>query len=488
MAIDVHLRGDIPAFFKRHFNFFRVHLLFFTLTPLVLSGIFYAANGSATGNANTADSGTGYKKVEYIDSLFLCFSAMTCVPSTATREQGSANEDSVTGLVTVNISACHPFQQAILFILFILGDYSVVSLVMVIVRKRFFRSHCAELLRNDKLRRIASMPAGTDKEKGFWRTLSLKPGWEGVRRFNGGVISGPTEVRKMDNFADDRPDLQRIDSPTAVRSPDEDAMDNNGHVQFDRNGLNGHIHLDSLPEGSPKTSFARVRRSSRTSNGTAGPQSEFGRTSSLQPSGTQLSRRRTVQIDDAAYQRRQSLRMDARSGTLDRRGFGAQSLRRVSTAASEGSSNGVSPRTSSGPIDHARHIASSPSSSIGFGGFPGPIQILQSTFDAIMPSSAKTALKTHLTRSETHHTVLQPSATFDQRQGTSVPGQSWSDQARARMATWLPENIGGLVVGRNSRFFTEELDDEEVEQLGGVEYRALRLLSYFVFFVSSCLS
>lgn len=36
------------------------------------------------------------------------------------------------------------------------------------------------------------------------------------------------------------------------------------------------------------------------------------------------------------------------------------------------------------------------------------------------------------------------------------------------------------VIGRNSRFWTEELDDEELEQIGGVEYRALKLLSCIV--------
>lgn len=30
---------------KREANFYRIHLLFFTLVPLILSGIFYAANG-----------------------------------------------------------------------------------------------------------------------------------------------------------------------------------------------------------------------------------------------------------------------------------------------------------------------------------------------------------------------------------------------------------------------------------------------------------
>ena len=32
-------------FIEREANFYRIHLLFFTLVPLILSGIFYAANG-----------------------------------------------------------------------------------------------------------------------------------------------------------------------------------------------------------------------------------------------------------------------------------------------------------------------------------------------------------------------------------------------------------------------------------------------------------
>lgn len=46
-----------------HLNFFRVHLLVFTFVPLFLSIIFWAVNGRF--------------KIEYIDSLFLCYSAFT---------------------------------------------------------------------------------------------------------------------------------------------------------------------------------------------------------------------------------------------------------------------------------------------------------------------------------------------------------------------------------------------------------------------------
>lgn len=55
-----------------------------------------------------------------------------------------------------------------------------------------------------------------------------------------------------------------------------------------------------------------------------------------------------------------------------------------------------------------------------------------------------------------------------------------------RAAKWL--HFNGLLVGRNSVFAnTDDLTDEELEEIGGVEYRALRLLTYIVagYFVGS---
>lgn len=65
-----------------------------------------------------------------------------------------------------------------------------------------------------------------------------------------------------------------------------------------------------------------------------------------------------------------------------------------------------------------------------------------------------------------------------------VEEDGWQETLRLGMARWMPDTLTHLVVGRNSRFFTEELDDDELEDIGGVEYRALRFLSYFVAAVS----
>jgi len=57
-------------------------------------------------------------------------------------------------------------------------------------------------------------------------------------------------------------------------------------------------------------------------------------------------------------------------------------------------------------------------------------------------------------------------------------------QRQNRYLSWLPSSIDGLIVGRNSEFYTDQLTDEQLERLGGIEYRALRFLSYFIFAVS----
>jgi hypothetical protein len=50
-------------------------------------------------------------------------------------------------------------------------------------------------------------------------------------------------------------------------------------------------------------------------------------------------------------------------------------------------------------------------------------------------------------------------------------------------AKWLTIT-GDLVVTGNSNFHTERLSRRDLEELGGVEYRALRVLGYVVALVS----
>lgn len=111
---------------SRDLNFFRLHIITFTLLPLVISPIFYAANGQVT--------------IPYVDCLFMVYSAFT-----------------VTGLTSVNVSSLTGLQQAILYILMLAGDWTTAAWIMVLIRRFYFKRRCEELLESHRLVRTATL-------------------------------------------------------------------------------------------------------------------------------------------------------------------------------------------------------------------------------------------------------------------------------------------------------------------------------------------
>ncbi|KIW34523.1 uncharacterized protein PV07_01299 [Cladophialophora immunda] len=97
------------------FSFINWHYFYFIITCLVSSLIFWG-------------SSTPAKSVSYIDSLFLCVSAMT-----------------EAGLNTVNLSELNTWQQIMLFLLIIIGSAIFVSSSILHIRKRAFENKFAEL-------------------------------------------------------------------------------------------------------------------------------------------------------------------------------------------------------------------------------------------------------------------------------------------------------------------------------------------------------
>lgn len=88
----------------------------------------------------------------------------------------------------------------------------------------------------------------------------------------------------------------------------------------------------------------------------------------------------------------------------------------------------------------------------GFGGFPGPVALAKKLFKRSAPTTFR---------------KLERKMTMP-----------YTETLEAKKVPWL--KFDGLVVGRNSAFRTETLTDEQIENIGGVEYRALRLLSYLI--------
>ncbi|CAI6339653.1 unnamed protein product [Periconia digitata] len=97
-------------------NFITLHYLYFLITCLLASVIFWGASTPA-------------RSVSYVDALFLTVSAMT-----------------LAGLNTVNLSTLNTFQQWMLFFLIMIGSAIFVSGFVVHIRKRAFEKRFAYIV------------------------------------------------------------------------------------------------------------------------------------------------------------------------------------------------------------------------------------------------------------------------------------------------------------------------------------------------------
>lgn len=421
-----------------------------------------------------------------------------------------------------------PFQQVLLFILFLCGDYSVISLVMVLVRKRYFRTHCSRLLEHDQLRRINTILPGQegeggDAEKGgfFNRTFTFNPRSPDSPAVNqdqerkrsdvtkkknphglGGrmPISGPTDARAMGNFVSEEDEGLRERIKSDYKDRDESGMYGDGPDHGNGHGKDGILQGRAVQDSPISVERVRSRVSFRhsieiaplaqtrdpeggqeeldgpTAQGSIDSEDRGRGLGNQQTPSTGLSHTRTIQIDDPI--------------DLPTRQFQArQRIRSQSRAMSLGV--GPSPKTQTGYIPNAPFVTTktAPVSPVprplgaknsGMGGFPGPTKLLPYLF----PNRTKSTIHRHFTRPE-----LQRKTTLLTNVNTIRPSDAetdggWHESLATSAARWMPDTLASLVVGRNSRFFTEELDDEDLEKIGGVEYRALRLLSYAVAAVS----
>ncbi|GAA6022173.1 hypothetical protein JCM10207_003933 [Rhodosporidiobolus poonsookiae] len=114
--------AKVSAFASNHLNFYRLHLLFFIFVPLIFSGIFYASNGPSEAN-----------QIDYTDALFMVVSAMT-----------------VTGLNSVLLTRCTLWQTVIIFLMMTIGSTSSVSIIVIVIRRRFFRNKFEYMVTHDE--------------------------------------------------------------------------------------------------------------------------------------------------------------------------------------------------------------------------------------------------------------------------------------------------------------------------------------------------
>ncbi|KAH8669127.1 cation transport protein-domain-containing protein [Xylariales sp. PMI_506] len=124
--------GKINAGRRRliRLNFYRCHLAYFVVTIIVSSAVLYGANP-------TSADGVGDARMSYIDAFFLAASTMT-----------------TTGLNTINLNAMTGYQQSVLFVLMLLGDLSVVSISVVVVRRWVFQKRLLQKVKQSAAARM----------------------------------------------------------------------------------------------------------------------------------------------------------------------------------------------------------------------------------------------------------------------------------------------------------------------------------------------
>ncbi|KIM41983.1 hypothetical protein M413DRAFT_445173 [Hebeloma cylindrosporum] len=363
----------IIDFITEEVTFFRIHIAAFTFIPLIFSCIFYASNGRF--------------HVSFLDSMFLCYSAMT-----------------VTGLSTVNLSTITPWQQAILYTLMTIGDFTVVSWIMVLIRKRFFRTHCEYIVLKDAKQRTNKSKASIKKT--ISSPIATFKQREAAPRQEKEPIGPTTETHNSEpqvHFVGPTPGVTLSSIPT------------HGH---DPANLGGETHIisDEAFSSSPKSEEIPLTTMSEPVPVSSPMAVEFALSTTIPPRFAHYHPMMTMRNGRA----------------VPKRGATMLSASRVPDVPGAPNTN------------NAKYQ--------GFGGFPGPTKLLTQVVKITAPQTYQ-----KLERSMTITTMTT---------------------LHASSAPWL--NFSGLVVGRNSDFRTDSLTDEQLEDIGGAEYKALRLLSYLV--------
>lgn len=368
--------GKVRTWIKEEANFYRLHLLFFTIVPIISSGLFYAGNGEF--------------HISYIDSLFLCYSALT-----------------VTGLSTVNLSTCTGFQQALLFILMVIGDITIGSWVMILVRKRYFRQHCEAVVRDIRQRhRVKKIYRNILKQARFRYYNQNTQLRKSPLRSEDGSQSQIEHVRSGEGIGAGLIGSTGLGLAFALPS---------SHIQ--EAFASQHSLSNIACSGSPTALAIRERRLSQESRGVVADAPSF--TSSPRSAAIVLP---MTFDNDSRSDRRPPIR---------NRSTARQYTMKSSTAA-----NGAD------PVKRKDQ---------NMGGFPGPFELFARSARAAMPRVYRWI--------------------------TTLPILHSNEDTARR---WHSIGFDGLSIGRNSHFNTELLSDEELEALGGIEYRALRALSYIV--------
>ncbi|KAH9006185.1 cation transport protein-domain-containing protein [Lactarius hatsudake] len=459
----------VYSLLSNNLNFYRLHILYFTFTPLIFSGIFYASNGRF--------------HIAYIDALFNSVSAMA-----------------VCGLASVDLSSLTAWQQTILFVQMCIGNPVIVSWFVVFIRRRMFTIYCEGIVKA-ATRKAAPEYPNTDFAEPTLTSRFASSIHAGANRLSldpSEAKSGDSQRRRSRKLHPDM--IRRVDGAPKLVNPSGSV------IEGQTSTVNVHPpNPDNLESSVPTGPHARqlsLVQESRSTSPTQVPStsSEFhaGRSARLHsensrppnlgdkaqttssdpqvisgPRGLSLGTPSNVDADRRTYdhpiQRTQTIEFAPSPQPRHRASRDKSRLRDSTSEMAPGHLvTEVFPTEleySDQPgVNHPLHrtetmrtFRSSATRDDHFGGFPGARNIISQLVHRFFPGVHR----------QLKRTVTMPRTTTI----TSVRGNNRSARA-------VPYISFDAVVRHNSAF--QSLTDEQLEELGGVEFRALTALLWIV--------
>ena len=137
------------------------------------------------------------------------------------------------------------------------------------------------------------------------------------------------------------------------------------------------------------------------------------------------------------------------------------------------------------PHSSIPHASSGSKRHTGRGGFPGVFQLTTALVGNLFPKTlSRFSASLRRYDSEGVHSAHPVQSLKRTLEKPFEDHRDARERKEAAHAKWLPPGIRAVVVGRNSQFFEEELDAEDLELLGAMEYRATTVLTYILVAVS----
>lgn len=488
---------------RKNLNFFRVHLLFFTFIPLLASAVLYASNGKYP--------------ISYVDALFNSVSAMT-----------------VCGLSTVNLSSLTPWQQVILFLQMCVGSPVVVSWCMVCIRRYFFAKKFDHIIAAEAARRLeAQLTRDTSASRGrdfgwprrvstlFQRRPGLSPLPEnGLSAAEDVSVSEEKEgdkkfgvrmIRRMDapprlvnpsgriTEAGDTPDRallacpnggSHMSSPPRAFTPDSRANDLSG--QYPTEGVYAEVPESAQEKEAPENPSASGDGPSVRCLSDPGVEDKIDTALSSHPflksntfhEGPEANERARRMSKAANVEFSPTVgRQDTAYSTGPDTTWGDGTRQRRPTVVSIGDHVPLGrnptihthrtvhtvPRSDGYPeLQHPQSVYTD------FGGFPMPHKLLGKLLGRLFPK-AQVRLHRTMTIPATTSFTGGSILSHGRRGSLAAPDGAINTADGTKPATYISFHA---TVGRNSAF--RSLTNGQLEELGGVEYRALNALLWLV--------